>query len=154
MPYTAAVLMCLVVHVSDGDSLFARCHEADSSAAWPVRIRIADIDAPELKQNFGREAKAHLESLCLGKTAQITPITRDQYERLVAHVQCGSFDAANAQLSSGLAWVYTWRGKGHPALQELQTRAQMQHIGLWSEARPQAPWNYRKQHPPHVQEKE
>ena len=149
MPFTAAVLMCLVVHVSDGDSLFARCHESDSAATWPVKIRIANIDAPELKQQYGGESKAHLERLCLGRTAEITPVTRDQYERLVAHVRCDGSDAAEAQLRDGLAWIYTWRSKPIPALQALQDSAQERRIGLWSEARPQAPWNYHKQHHPY-----
>ncbi|QIL69410.1 hypothetical protein G7048_02850 [Diaphorobacter sp. HDW4B] len=152
MSFTAAVLMCLVVHVSDGDSLFARCHESDSTASWPVKIRIAEIDAPELKQNFGREAKSHLETLCLRQTAEITPVTRDQYERLVAHVRCSGTNVAQDQLSHGYAWVYTWRSRKNAALQAMQTRAQEQRVGLWSEARPQAPWNYRKQHVPYSQE--
>ncbi|QIL83696.1 thermonuclease family protein [Diaphorobacter sp. HDW4A] len=152
MPYTAAALLCLVVHVSDGDSLFTRCHASGSSIAWPEKVRIADIDAPELSQNFGRESKAHLEALCLGKEAEIATVTRDQYERLVAHVRCGGVDAASAQLQSGQAWLYTWRHKPIPAMQSLQDRAQAQRLGLWSEARPQAPWNYRKQHPPYSRE--
>ncbi|MBF5006246.1 thermonuclease family protein [Diaphorobacter caeni] len=152
MPYTAALLLCLVVHVSDGDSLFARCHEPGASAFWPVKVRIADIDAPELAQRFGRASRANLEALCLGKEAEIATVTRDPYERLVAHVRCGGVDAAGAQVQSGLAWLYTWRRRSIPTLQALQDRAQARHLGLWSEASPQAPWNYRRQHPPYGHE--
>ena len=103
MSFTAAVLMCLVVHVSDGDSLFARCHESDSTASWPTRIRIAEIDAPEFKQNFGREAKSHLETLCLGQTAEITPVTRDQYDAAIEAVDANRFEPVIRPASFSLA---------------------------------------------------
>ena len=65
----ASVLMCVVLVVSDGDSLTVRC--GDSAAAGPLRVRVAEIDAPELRQAFGRRARQQLVGLCRGQRARI-----------------------------------------------------------------------------------
>ena len=62
---SSALLLCLIVGVSDGDTLTARCITSD--AAHPhqqVKVRLAEIDAPELGQPFGRRAKQQLSDLC------------------------------------------------------------------------------------------
>ena len=149
MPFATALLVCIVIHVSDGDSLLAHCPESSSGVrTQPIRVRIADIDAPELTQDFGRTAKAALVHLCLGQTATIAPVALDRYERLVARVRCRSSDVVAAQVGAGLAWVYSRRAKADThALLDLQGQAQALRLGLWSDAAPQTPWSYRRSHP-------
>lgn len=61
----AAVLTCLVVGISDGDTLAARCPTADAAHPYQrVKVRLAEIDAPESGQAFGRRSKEHLSALC------------------------------------------------------------------------------------------
>ncbi len=58
----AAAENCLVVGVSDGDTLTARCGAAPG-AYEQVRVRLAGIDAPEKAQPFGQRAKQALSEL-------------------------------------------------------------------------------------------
>lgn len=138
---TVAIALCLIVSVGDGDSLSARC------GARPVEhVRIAAIDAPELRQAYGAQARRHLARLCLRQQARITPQGRDKYGRLLAQVSCGGEDAAQAQVAAGLAWVHPSQRKAHPLLARAAARAQQQKQGLWAQKRPLAPWKYRQRH--------
>ena len=43
-----ATLLCLVVGISDGDTLSARCPTQDAEHPYQqVKVRLAEIDAPE-----------------------------------------------------------------------------------------------------------
>lgn len=68
-----ALTLCLVVAVSDGDTIKVRCGEPD--AYEQVTIRLAEIDAPEKGQPFGQRSKASLSDLCFGSQAAIRPLT-------------------------------------------------------------------------------
>jgi micrococcal nuclease len=73
-----------VVYVGDGDSL---CVAADprrrqDPATW-VEVRVADFYAPELAAPGGRDAKAALERIAMGKPAQCKA-QRRSYDRVVA----------------------------------------------------------------------
>ena len=141
-------MLCLVVAISDGDTLTARCNQLGASAP-PLKVRIAAIDAPESRQAFGKQARLNLVKLCAGQRATITPIEKDKYGRTVANVRCGNTDVATSQVRAGLAWVYTPYAKQHPQLVPLQREARANRIGLWSQARPLAPWDYRRRYQRH-----
>ena len=140
----AASLLCLVVAISDGDTLTARC--GAPGAYQQVKVRIAAIDAPESRQAFGQKSRQHLAQLCFRQRATLQPVDEDSYGRMVAQVRCGGTDVATAQVRAGMAWVYTPYASGYPHLAPLQRSAQAQHAGLWSQKRPLAPWDYRHRH--------
>ena len=137
-------MFCLVVAISDGDTLTARC--GAPGAYRPIKVRVAAIDAPETKQAFGTRSKQHLAQLCFRQKARLQPLTRDDYGRTVANVQCAGKDVAATQVAAGMAWVYTPYASSSPHLAPLQRSAQAQHAGLWSQKRPLAPWDYRHRH--------
>ena len=141
---TIAALLCLVIAVSDGDTLTARCGAAH--APLQLKGRIAAIDAPESRQAFGPQARKNLVQLCLRQRARIQVLEKDRYGRNVANVRCGDTDVASAQVRAGLAWVYTPYARQHPHLVPLQRQARASHIGLWSQRRPLAPWSYRQRY--------
>ncbi len=142
MPVSA--LLCLVVAISDGDTLTARC---DTPGAYqPMKVRIAAIDAPERKQAFGPRAQQQLAQLCFRQRATLRPLSQDAYGRTVANVRCGTTDVAAAQVSAGLAWVYTPYASEHPYLVRLQQQARASGKGLWAQPRPLAPWSYRQRY--------
>ncbi len=141
---TIAALLCLVIAVSDGDTLTARCGAAH--APLQLKVRIAAIDAPESRQAFGPQARKNLVQLCLRQRARIQVLEKDRYGRNVANVRCGDTDVASAQVRAGLAWVYTPYARQHPHLVPLQRQARASHIGLWSQRRPLAPWSYRQRY--------
>ena len=95
-----ALFICLIVGISDGDTLTARCDQQT------VKIRLAEIDAPEKAQPFGARSKEHLSDLCFDVEAEVYPQTTDRYGRTVARVTCDGVDASAEQVRSGMAWVY------------------------------------------------
>lgn len=140
----AASLICLVVAISDGDTLTVRC--GNPGAYQQVKVRIAAIDAPESRQAFGQKSRQNLARLCFKQRATVQPVDQDSYGRTVASVRCGSTDVATAQVRAGLAWVYTPYASHHPQLAPLQRQARSSGTGLWSQKRPLAPWDYRHRH--------
>ena len=141
---TIAALLCLVIAVSDGDTLTARCGAAH--APLQLKVRIAAIDAPESRQAFGPQARKNLVQLCLRQRARIQVLEKDRYGRNVANVRCGDTDVASAQVRAGLAWIYTPYARQHPHLPPLQRQAKASSAGLWSQSRPLAPWSYRQRY--------
>ncbi|GAB2725762.1 thermonuclease family protein [Melaminivora jejuensis] len=139
---STAALLCLVIAVSDGDTLTVRC-----AARRPERVRIVAIDAPELRQAFGRQARENLKRLCFRQRAELHTLGRDAYGRHLARVRCAGQDVATAQVAAGLAWLSTRQPAQYRDLAALQARAQAARIGLWSQARPMAPWDYRRRYP-------
>lgn len=137
-----AALRCLVVAISDGDTLKARCGEP--GAYEQITVRLSAIDAPEKKQPFGQVARQHLARLCFQQQATITPKTKDRYGRTVADVECQGQDAATEQVRAGLAWFYVKYGKGYERLGELEASARTARRGLWS-VEAIAPWAWRNE---------
>ena len=92
----AATLLCLIVAITDGDTLKARCEtEVDMQT---ITVRLAEIDAPEKRQAFGERSKQHLAALCFHQQAEIRPTARDRYGRTVARVICAGTDANAAMI--------------------------------------------------------
>lgn len=146
MPFPA-VLLCLVVGISDGDTLTARCGPQQAREAATLRVRLSEIDAPEKAQPFGNRSRQHLAALCFGKSATIEPVTvgggLDRYGRTVARVTCGGVDANSEQVRAGMAWVFD-RYVRDTSLYELEQTSRAARNGLWSDVYPIAPWDWRK----------
>jgi endonuclease YncB( thermonuclease family) len=132
---------CLVVGVSDGDTLTARCSAA--SGFQKIKVRLAEIDAPEKGQAFGQRAKLSLSALCFGARATITPEKRDRYGRTVAKVECRGQDANAEQVRRGMAWVYLQYAPINSPLRALEAQAREARSGLWADLHPIAPWEWR-----------
>lgn len=136
----ATALLCLVVAITDGDTIKARCGE--QGAYEQLTVRISAIDAPEKAQPFGHVSRQHLAHLCFQQQATITPKTKDRYGRTVGDVECQGQDVATEQVRSGLAWFYVKYGKGYEHLRGLEAEAREARRGVWS-AEAVAPWEWR-----------
>ncbi|MDO8925376.1 MAG: thermonuclease family protein [Sideroxyarcus sp.] len=164
----AEVFTAGVVGVLDGDTILVR-HEGKTA-----KVRLANIDAPEKAQPFGKQARLSLRELVYKKQVQIEGRAVDQYGRIVALVSAEGLDVNREQLKRGMAWAAEgWRQSrraptGVPLAGEysyrhsdesyiaLQSEAQQAQRGLWAAPDPQAPWQWRRQHPwkkPSVQQK-
>lgn len=141
MPLLAPAVLCLVVAITDGDTIKARC--GDPGAYDQITVRISAIDAPESRQAFGQRSKQHLSELCFQVRATITPRTTDKYGRTVGDVECRGRDVATEQVRSGMAWFYVKYGKGYEQLQVLEAAARAKRKGLWSIAAI-PPWEWRR----------
>ena len=77
-----------VTNIVDGDTFDMEVTEVWKNNVYHYnkqeRIRIADIDAPELQDAGGKRSKESLEKKISGYTVECTIQTRDDYGRLVA----------------------------------------------------------------------
>ena len=140
------VALCLIVGVSDGDTLTARCGEPGSYSQ--EKIRLSAVDAPESRQAFGQRSKQSLSDQCFQQVATITPVASDRYGRTVANVTCRGLDAGLTQVNHGMAWFYPQYGKGRADLLTAERGARARKQGLWADldtaAPPVAPWEWRQ----------
>lgn len=126
-----------VLAIHDGDSLTVLV------AGQRVAVNLDGIDAPELGQAFGEDARRSLTELCADKEATIVERTKDADGRISAKVTCSGVDANAAQVQRGMAWVSEgYQPLGSP-LYELETNARLREIGLWKSADPVPPWKWR-----------
>jgi endonuclease YncB( thermonuclease family) len=132
--------ICLVIAIADGDTLTARCGEP--GAYHQVKIRLAEIDAPERSQPYGQRSRQSLAALCHGHQASIQPSGQDRYGRTIAHVACTGTDASAHQVKTGMAWHYV-KYSSSPTLADAQVRAASTKQGLWADPTPTAPWAWR-----------
>ena len=128
----------LVVKVSDGDTITVVNRDSDR-----VKIRLANIDAPEKKQPYGYEATQALSSLIHSKHVIISPTNTDRYNRTIATVWLGNQNINAAMVKGGMAWVYT-RYNNNPELPVVQLEARSLKAGLWKDTNPMEPWKWRK----------
>ncbi|MCH8021690.1 thermonuclease family protein [candidate division KSB1 bacterium] len=98
---TAVTYQGKVVKVLDGDSINI-LHQGK-----PLRIRLAEIDAPEYSQPFWEKSKQALEGYVRGKTVEVEEFDVDQYGRVVGHVYVGNFWVNGELVRNGFAYVYT-----------------------------------------------
>lgn len=128
-----------VVHVVDGDTVLVSGRERDEF------VRLADIDCPEEEQSFGKQAKVYVEQLALGKDVVVRAQKhRDQYDRLVGQVLLPGGMSLNHELvKAGLAWWFRRYCPKDKELERLEAVARSSEAGLWGEANPIAPWEFR-----------
>lgn len=135
---SAAGISCKVVGVSDGDTITALCPGNEQ-----MKVRLAEIDAPEKDQPFGTRSKQALSDLCFGRAADVVPQTTDRYGRTVARVRCEGQDASEQLVRGGMAWVFD-RYVTDRSLYPQQDEARAARRGLWVDAKPVPPWEWRK----------
>lgn len=130
-----------VTHVTDGDSIWVR---AEGGGA-PREVRLQGIDAPEICQAWGREARDALASVALHRTVIVSTRARDRYERIVARVRVGPADLGAWMVARGQAWSDGYRGRGGPYARQ-QAAAIDARLGLWADAAPLRPRDFRRRH--------
>ena len=133
----AAELVGEVVNVHDGDTLTVLVNRVQ------VRVRLADIDAPERRQPFGTRSRQSLGGLCVGRVARVLEQGKDRYGRTLGHVYCTGVDANAVQVRRGMAWVYEQYAPEESPLYALQAGARGAKRGLWADPRPVPPWEWR-----------
>lgn len=126
-----------IVAIHDGDTLTVlRDHEQ-------IKVRLSEIDAPEMGQAFGNRSKQSLSELCFDKTATLDDKGKDRYGRTLARVACDGIDANTEQVRRGMAWVYD-KYVTDKSLYAVQDEAKTARRGLWADAEPVPPWEWRR----------
>jgi endonuclease YncB( thermonuclease family) len=147
---TLLLAACLVLSVSDGDTMKVQCPQRVN----PVTVRVAAIDAPETAKNlFGvkvpeqpgaQAAKKGLADLCLGQKVDVKRLAIDRDERWIALVLCRGRDASVAQIASGRAWVLDPPKAQAAAFYALQEAARRRGDGIWADPDVVNPSTWRK----------
>lgn len=155
----SAALLCLVVGISDGDTLTARCPTQDAPHPYQqIKARFQGIDAPERKQPFGNRARESLSELTYMKEAELRCNKIDRYKRHVCSVWVTpasapngprTLDAGLAMVTTGMAWWYRAYAKEQSPQERGQyefaeKEAKERKAGLWRDPEPVAPWDWRK----------
>lgn len=150
----------LVERVSDGDTLVVK-----DSQGKKFTVRFACMDAPEIAHskkektskrasdrnqfNWGIKAQARVQQLVQqgGDRVTLNITDSDRYGRKVAEVRLknGTF-VQQVLLREGLAKVYRPYLNKCPSkdlVQQAETEAKQQRLGIWSDAKFVNPWEYR-----------
>jgi micrococcal nuclease len=150
---TAIVLSCLAFLTGPGFVLgwsgkVVAVHDGDTISAMHFgkaeKIRLFGIDCPEQGQDFSTRAAQFTSDLAFGKTAEIVPVDRDDYGRLVAWVNVGGKSLNKELVKAGLAWWYRHYAEDNLELMDLEAEARKNKIGLWSRPNPVPPWKFRR----------
>ncbi len=113
-----------VVGVHDGDTLILL-----TPGNVQLKIRLVEIDAPEIQQPFGQQSKQALSALVFGKDVEIRATGKDRYGRPLARVFENGTDVNLAMVKAGMAWRFDKYSKDR-AFQTAQEEAQRARRGL------------------------
>lgn len=133
----AETLTGRVVSVHDGDTVTLL------QGKQQIKVRLAQIDAPELDQAFGRKSKQSLSDMVFKKAIRVEKQSIDQYGRTVGTLFINNLDVNREQVKRGMAWVYRQYLHDQSLLKD-ENLARQTKKGLWSQSNPLAPWDYRQ----------
>lgn len=128
----------VVSKVQDGDSLWLK--PADGP---PIVVRLRDIDAPELCQAWGDEARRALADLALGKPAWLRSHGRDSHGRTLGTVIVDDVDLSRRMVEDGHAWSNRSRWDQGPLVKQ-ERMAKALGRGFHATAGAEPPWHFRK----------
>lgn len=136
-----------VVRVQDGDSLIVRPSRGRNPDE--IRLRLYAIDAPEMDQQYGREAREYLGALVRGRDDLILePVDTDRYGRLVgilSYRREGRRRSINrAMVEQGMARWYSSYGGEELGVDRAEQEARRRRRGIWSSGEQVAPWDHRR----------
>jgi endonuclease YncB( thermonuclease family) len=145
--HAARTIEGIVRAVYDGDTILLATRESSQ-----LKVRLYGIDAPETAkpdtpgQPFGTVAKRTLMYKIMGRQVSAEVIDIDQYQRAVAVIRYGGRDINREMASEGMAWAYRQFLRGPYASEYIgaENRARSIRAGLWRDANPQPPWEFRQ----------
>jgi endonuclease YncB( thermonuclease family) len=143
--FFSALLILLMSEVnaadlSDGDTFTLLTADKEQ-----IKIRLAEIDAPESGQPYGNKSKQILSGLIFGKDVRVAVQTKDRYGRTVGRPYVGDLDICAEMVRMGAAWAYR-EYLIDRSLLTLEAGAKANRRGLWgtSEAQAMPPWEWRR----------
>jgi endonuclease YncB( thermonuclease family) len=127
-----------VVRVRDGDSIVVL------RGGVGIEVRLDGVDCPELAQAFGRKAKSFTSAAAFGKGVRLVGKGKDRYGRELAEVFLPDGRSLNRELVlAGYAWWYR-KYSNDRSLETLEQAARTARRGLWVDANPVPPWDFRE----------
>jgi len=131
----------------DGEFNVVRVHDGDSltlvgADGLEISVRLRGIDAPELGQPYGYEAKQALQSLLNAGSVGLSEPEKGKYGRYVADVYLGDTWVNQAMVAEGHAWCDQVNSFNR-SLYSAEQQAKSGGKGLWAAPTPDPPWIWR-----------
>ncbi len=130
-----------------------KVHDGDSAHITPtgskrVIVRLAAIDAPEIKQEHGIKSRDYLRGLILNREVVAYCNKLDKYRRQICKVTHKGTDINVEMLKGGQAWYYSrYRQEQTRSDQRIYKKAESlakrAQLGLWKNTEAVAPWEFR-----------
>jgi len=137
-----------IVRVADGDTVTLL-----DESKQQHRIRLANIDAPETGkgkerpgQPYSQQAREALATMVAGKHLTAQCYEKDHYGRSICVLPYGNSSANREMVAQGMAWAYAAaRGRylRDKSLLDVERAARGARQGIWQEANPTPPWEWR-----------
>ena len=128
-----------IVAVKDGDTVVALLNNNTQET-----LRLADVDCPENRQPFGKNAKQFTSSQVFGKDIIFYRISKDRYRRTIAKIFYDNDKYLSAEIiKAGFGWWY-YKASKNFKLKDDEILAKNKKLGLWSDKNAVAPWDFRK----------
>jgi len=126
-----------IKRVVDGDTVHV------FSKGEVLKVRLVEIDTPEMDQPHGEEAKEYLENLLKDGYINLDISGTDIYKRKLGRVYWKEKDINRIMVKSGHAWVYD-QYVTDQTFYEDQNYARSRKLGLWNSNDPIQPWEWRR----------
>ena len=129
-----------VLKIVDGDTIHLM-HKKYGK----IKVRLAEIDAPEIDQPHGKKTTNILFKMIDNKIVKLKKITTDRYSRVVGLVYYQNIEINHYLVRNGLAWCYDKYNK-RAKIKNAENMARLEKIGIWSNdaVAPIEPWKWRK----------
>lgn len=145
----------IISYVVDGDSLWVSSGDQGGKRRGKrskrnLKLRLRGIDAPELCQRGGAQARDALLALAPpGRNVRVTVHARDRYGRAIANVilMPESIDLSRHMAAQGWAWSDDWRARRGPYAREHQQAVQAGR-GLFAQRDVERPADFRRRRGP------
>ena len=126
-----------IKRVVDGDTVHV------FSKGELLKVRLIEIDTPEMDQPHGQEAKKYLENLLKEGYIDLHISGTDIYKRKLGRLYWKQKDINRLMVRSGHAWVYD-KYVTDKTFYEDQDYAKSKNLGLWKSKDPIQPWRWRR----------
>lgn len=144
-PLESDTITAKVTKVTDGDTMHLL------SDGKKIIIRLHGVDSPDKCQDQFQEAKVFATESLLGQTVTFIQTDTDRFERSVGELYLSS---EKTDLNAGV-WFnklivekgYAWhwpKYSNSPLLKRAQEQAKRSRVGVWQQANPMPPWEYRQ----------
>ena len=135
------ILKGLVVDGVDGDTVSVVIRKGGT----PLKVRLYDIDAPQMDQEYGKESKDALTTRVLGKVIFVDIVGVDKFGRQVGILYNGSQRQSFNKELVELGLAYNWPRYGMLyGGNNAQVRARKKRVGIWKHFGGEVrPWSHR-----------
>ena len=130
------------------DAVITACHDGDTCSAIAAdgsrsQVQLRGVDAPELDQPFGTQARSLMVQLVVGRHVDVRPAGRSDDQVVADLFLRDGRDVGRVLVTAGAAWVEPGYSTD-PETPGRQAAAQQSRLGLWRNASAVPPWQWRQ----------